>query len=131
MGAWSMRRAWIAASLGLSVGVSACGLEWPEVDQVAQAKMIGLSKAKIRACLGPPDWRKSISSTEIWSYGSGTTQIEGQGFATFGNPRHARCRVNVVMTNGAVSQVNYAGLAGDSLDLGERCAFPVSACAAP
>jgi hypothetical protein len=126
-----MRKAWIAASLGLSIGVGACGMEWPEPDQVAQAKMIGLSKAKIRACLGPPDWRKSVSATEIWSYGFGATQIEGQGFATSGNPRHPRCRVNIVMTNGVVSQVNYAGLAGDSLDLGERCAFPVAACAGP
>jgi hypothetical protein len=106
-------------------------MEWPESDQVAQAKMIGLSKKKVRACLGAPDWRKAIGSTEIWSYGSGTTAIESQGFATFGYPRHARCRINVVMTNGAVSQIDYAGLAGDSLDLGERCAFPASACAAP
>jgi hypothetical protein len=106
-------------------------VEWPEIDQVAQAKLIGLSRAKIRACLGPPDWRKSMGSTEIWSYGSGTTRIEGQGFATFGNPRHPHCRVNVVMTNSVVSQVNYAGLAGDSLDLGVQCAFPATACAAP
>ena len=124
-----MRKAWIAASVILCLGLCGCGTEWPEVDQVAQAKMIGLSKNKIRACLGPPDWRKSISSTEIWSYGSGVTRVDGEGFATFGYPRHPRCRVNVVMTNGAVSQVNYAGLAGDSLDLGERCVFPVAACA--
>jgi hypothetical protein len=126
-----MRKVWIATSVVLCVSLGACGLEWPEVDQVAQAKMIGLSKTKIRACLGPPDWRKPVGSTEIWSYGSGTTQTEGEGFATFGNPRHPHCRINVVMTNGVVSQVNYAGLAGDSLDLGERCVFPAAACAGP
>lgn len=126
-----MQRAWIAVSLVLCVVLAACGTEWPEVDQIAQAKMIGLSKSTVRACFGLPDWRKSTGSTEIWSYGFGTTTIEGQAFATFGYPRHPRCRVNVVMTNGAVSQVNYAGLAGDSLDLGERCAFPAAACAGP
>ena len=125
-----MRNVWIAASVGcLCVSLGACGMEWPEIDQVAQAKIIGLSAKNIRACLGPPDWRKAIASTEVWSYGFGTTRMEGQGFATFGNPRHSRCRVNIVMTRGVASQVNYSGLAGDSLDLGEHCAFPAAACA--
>jgi hypothetical protein len=124
-----MQKTWIVIGLVLCVALSACGMERPEVDQAAQARMIGLSKTKIRACLGAPDRRKTIGSTEIWSYRSGATQIEGQGFATFGNPRHGQCSVNVVLTNGAVSQVNYAGVAGDSLDLGERCVFPVAACA--
>ncbi len=125
-----MQKARMAASLALCLGLCACGMEWPEIDQVAQAKMIGLSKKQVRACLGAPDWRKRIGSTEIWSYGSGATTIEGQGFATSGYPRHGHCRVNIVLTNGAVSQINYAGLGGDTLDLGERCAFPAAACAA-
>jgi hypothetical protein len=125
----SMQRALVVACLIASFGLSACGTRWPEVDQVAQAKMIGLSKKNIRACMGDPASRKAIGSTEIWSYDSGTTEIEGSGFATFGYPRHPRCRVNIVMTNGVVSQINYAGLAGDSQDLGERCSFAVAPCA--
>jgi hypothetical protein len=111
--------------------LAACALEKPEVDQVAQAKMIGLSKKAIHACLGPPDAHKTVSGTEIWAYESGTTEIEGSGFASFGYPRHPHCRVNIVMTNGVVSQINYAGPMGDSLDLGERCVFPVNQCAGP
>jgi outer membrane protein assembly factor BamE (lipoprotein component of BamABCDE complex) len=126
-----MRKAFIVAALVASFSLSACGLQWPEVDQVAQAKIIGLSKQKVRACLGAPTSRKAIGSTEIWSYDSGTVRIEGSGFATSGNPRHPRCRVNIVMTNGAVSQINYSGLAGDTLDLGERCVFAAERCAGP
>jgi len=125
-----MHKTWIAAALALCFVLAACGMEWPENDQVAQAKMIGLSKSQIRACLGAPDRRRAIGSTEIWSYAGGRTEIEGSGFATSGNPRHPTCRVNLVMTNGAATQVNYAGPAGDSLDLGERCVFPALACAA-
>ena len=113
------------------LGLAGCALEKPEVDQVAQAKMIGLSKRAIHACLGPPAFRKSVGSTEIWAYENGTTEIEGQGFASFGYPRHPHCRVNIVMTNGAVSQINYAGPMGDSLDLGEHCVFPVAQCVGP
>jgi hypothetical protein len=126
-----MKRAFAVVATLAAFCLAACGMEWPEVDQVAQAKMIGLSKHAIRACMGPPAWRKAIGATEIWSYDSGTNRIEGSGFATFGNPRHPRCRINVVMTNGAVSQINYAGLAGDSLDLGERCAFAAAQCVGP
>ena len=124
-----MHRIWIVAALALCFALPACGMEWPENDQVAQAKMIGLSNRQIRACLGAPASRRAIGSTEIWSYAGGRTEIEGSGFATSGNPRHPACRVNLVMTNGAVSQINYAGPAGDSLDLGERCVFPALACA--
>jgi hypothetical protein len=125
----SMQKALVAVCLIAFFGLSACGTRWPEVDQVAQAKMIGLSKKSIRACMGDPSSRKAIGSTEIWSYDSGTTELEGSGFATFGYPRHPHCRVNVVMTNGIVSQINYAGPAGDSPDLGERCSFAVAPCA--
>jgi hypothetical protein len=125
-----MRRVLTAVSCVAALGLASCG-QWPEVDQVAQTKVIGLSKRSVHACLGAPTSRKAIGSTEIWSYDTGTTQIEGQGFATVGNPRHPHCRVNIVMTNGVVSQVNYAGVNGDSLDLGERCIFAVAPCAGP
>jgi hypothetical protein len=125
-----MRRLLTAMSYVALFGLSACG-QSPEVDQVAQAKMIGLSKQSLRACMGAPTSRKAIGSTEIWSYDTGTTQVEGMGFATVGNPRHPRCRMNVVMTNGRVSQVNYAGVNGDSLDLGERCIVAIAPCAGP
>jgi hypothetical protein len=126
-----MQRAWIIAGLVFSLGLSACGAQWPERDQVVQARMIGLPKIAVRACMGPPASHKGIGTTEIWSYDTGTTQLETQGFATYGHPRHPHCRVNIVMTNGVVSQINYAGLAGDSLDLGERCVFSDARCAGP
>ena len=123
-----MRRVLTAICCVASLGLAAWG-QWAEVDQIAQTKMIGLSKRSIHACMGAPTWRKAIGATEIWSYDTGTTQIDGQGFATFGYPRHPHCRVNVVITNGVVSQINYAGVNGDSLDLGERCIFAVAPCA--
>jgi hypothetical protein len=131
LGILSMKR-YLAALAGLLLpGLSACSLERPEIDQLAQAKMIGLSGAAVRACLGPAAIRRRVGSTEILSYENGRVEIEGSGFATVGHPRHAQCRVNVFLTAGLVTQVNYAGQAGDPLDAGERCVFPVSACIHP
>ncbi|HLW92641.1 MAG TPA: hypothetical protein VKS78_15260 [Roseiarcus sp.] len=110
--------------------LAGCGLEKPEVDQIAQAKIIGLSKQKILICMGRPALRKTMGATEIWAY-PGAVEIEGEGFATVGNPRHSACRVNVIMTNGAVSQIAYSGPGGDSLDLGEHCSFAAQSCLWP
>jgi hypothetical protein len=117
----------IAAALA-SWSLAAGAFEKPESDQIAQAKMIGLPERTVRACLGPPTWRRGVGATEIWSYGSGKVRIEGSGFASVGYPRHSLCRVSIVMTNGTVSRIFYSGFAGDSLDLGERCLFPVDDC---
>jgi hypothetical protein len=120
---------YLAAVAGLLLsGLGACSMERPEIDQLTQARMIGLSGGAVRACLGPPTVRRRVGSTEILSYENGRVEIEGSGFATVGHPRHAECRVNIFVTAGVVTQVNYAGPAGDPLDAGERCAFPVSAC---
>ena len=110
--------------------VAACAWK-PDVDQIAQSKMIGLSGKTILACMGEPAKRRSIGATEIWSFASGTVHIEGEGFATFGYPRHAQCNVEIVLTKSKVTQVNYTGPDGDPLDLGERCDFDVGRCVQP
>jgi hypothetical protein len=123
-----MKRKRIAAAALFLSGLSACSLERPEVDQLAQTKMIGLSGTVVRACLGPATARRRVGSTEILSYENGRVEMEGSGFATVGHPRHENCRVNVFVTAGVVTQVSYAGSMGDPLDAGERCVFPVNAC---
>jgi hypothetical protein len=122
-----MKRAFtIAAVLALSA-VAACAWK-PDADQIAQSKMIGLSKKAILACMGEPVRRRSIGATDIWSFASGTVRIEGESIATFGYKRHALCNVEIVLTKGMVSQVTYTGPDGDPLDLGERCSFDVERC---
>jgi len=118
-----------AAILTLSV-VSAFAWK-PDVDQIAQSEMIGLNRHEILACMGEPVRRRSVGATNIWWFASGTVRIEGEGFATFGYKRHALCNVEVVLTKGKVTQVEYTGPDGDPLDLGERCDFDVERCVRP
>jgi hypothetical protein len=119
----------IAATLALSV---AGARAWnPDIDQIAQSRMIGLSRHEIRTCMGEPVRRRSIGATDLWWFASGTVRIEGEGFATFGYKRHPLCDVEIVMTKGKVSQVIYTGPDGDPLDLGERCDFDVGRCVGP
>lgn len=119
----------IAGTLALSV-VAGCATK-PEVDQIAQSKMIGESTKEILACMGAPATRRSIGATEILSFASGRVWIEGEGFGTFGYPRHPACNIEIVLTKGKVSQVEYTGPSGDALDLGERCDFDVARCVPP
>jgi len=108
------------------------GCAWqPDVDQIAQSRMIGLPGKRILACMGQPVRRRSIGATDIWSFAVGRVRIEGEGLATFGYPRHPLCNVVIVLTKGRVSQVEYTGPAGDPLDLGERCDFDVVRCVEP
>jgi hypothetical protein len=116
----------IAAMLALS---AAAARAWePDTDQIAQAKMIGLSKTTILACMGEPIRRSSIGATSILWFASGAVRIEGEGIATFGYKRHASCDVKIVLTKGRVSQILYTGPDDDPLDLGERCSFDVERC---
>jgi hypothetical protein len=41
------------------------------------------------------------------------------------------CKVDIVMTKGVVSEVNYSGPTGGILTQGEQCAFAVQNCVQP
>lgn len=123
------------ASLAFAIGVA----RGAEVDQIAQQKMIGLSKKAIVACLGAPAKSVRIGATDIWTYPIGAAPFETLFFApafsmAAGAPSGAEagsCNVNIVLTNGAVSQVVYHGADGGPLQLGRQCLFAAQDCAAP
>ncbi|TKT72926.1 outer membrane protein assembly factor BamE [Afipia massiliensis] len=133
-----------------------CAIQRAVVAQGAQDKMVGMSREQILACMGPPGTKGAEGMTEVWSYGSGNDQTTtiGTGFAQtsgsisgdrrgsqFSATGHATttslatvnssrkyCTVNVVMMDGRVSRLNYAGPTGGILTGGEQCAFAVQNC---
>lgn len=136
--------------------LAGCAVQRAVVAQGAQEKMVGMSREQVLACMGPPGTKAAEGPTEVWSYGSGndhTTTI-GTGFAqTNGsisgerrgnqfsatgqatttslatvNSSRRFCTVNVVMIDGRVSRLNYAGPTGGILTGGEQCAFAVQNC---
>jgi hypothetical protein len=113
--------------------MSACA-ERPEVDQIVQEDMIGLSKRDILACMGAPARRHALGEgTEIWTYAVGTTTSDSPPWAAGLNfsalPPPAPCDVRIVMTNAHVSQVGYEMPDGRALLSGRQCTFAVEACA--
>ena len=112
-----------------------CERARPEADQIAQQRMIGLSKHDVLACLGRPARRAAAGeATEIWTYAGGQTRGYGPQWAIglntnlppFASP--GACEAKAVMTNGRVSQVFYAAASGEALPLGQECLFPVERC---
>jgi hypothetical protein len=111
--------------------------KWPEVDQIVQQKMIGLTRTKIKACLGTPARRKVVGSTEIRTYPIGDMHVDAFLFAVgmkwLPQPYIPTriCEVNVVLTNAKVSQVYYTAPGGADMPLNQQCLFPVEDCVGP
>jgi hypothetical protein len=134
MGELRIASAVIAATL-----LAACSVQRAETARTAKEQMIGLSKEKVLACMGPPANQMTVGGTEVWAYGSGNGQTVGSVFASggsgfasgFGVTEQRFCKVNIVMTKDVVSEVNYSGPTGGILTQGEQCAFAVQNCVQP
>ena len=134
-----MKISFVLAGVVALAALAGCAIRNPEVDQLAQRWMIGLSKKHILACMGEPARRRIIGSTQIWTYPVGATIVEGgllapgvNGMASgLGGDKDAFCKVNIVMTNAKVSQVYYSAPNGRPLMLGEQCEFAVENCIRP
>lgn len=142
--------------VGCALVVSGCAVQRAVVAQGAQEKMVGMSREQLLTCMGPPATKAAEGATEVWSYGSGndrTTTIgtgyaqtngsisgerRGNQFSATGeatttslatvNSSRRYCTVNVVMTDGRVSRLSYAGPTGGILTGGEQCAFAIQNC---
>jgi outer membrane protein assembly factor BamE (lipoprotein component of BamABCDE complex) len=124
-----MRIAHVVLIAGLCSG---CAYQRAHIAGEAQNQMIGLTKEQVLACMGPPLNRASEGATEVWSYNStnGYTAVAsngGRGWAT-ATASQRFCTVNVTMTDGRVSRLNYLGPTGGMLTQGEQCAFAVQNC---
>jgi len=116
--------------------LTACQFQRAETARTAQTQLIGQPKEAILACMGAPANRSVEGATEVWLYPSGNGQTNGVAVASgsggfgsvFGITRQRFCTVNVVMTNGLVSKVNYSGPTGGVLTAGEQCAYAVENC---
>ena len=97
--------------------------------------MIGMPKEQVLACMGPPINRASEGKTEVWSYNSGNgTTVGSASYGRYGGTAFTSsyfCNVNIVMTAGQVSAVNYADPTGTLLTQGEQCAYAVEQCTKP
>lgn len=137
------------AALSLLTG---CAVQRAVVANQAQEKMVGLTKERVLACMGPPAAKMTEGATEVWTYGSGdgrtTTYATAQSRTTgditrtpmgadlsarttgtgLAITRSRHCTVNIVMSDGFVSRVNYAGPTGGILTQGEQCAYAVENC---
>ena len=75
---------------------------------------------------------RELLLNEVWGYNSGNgTTVTDASFGKFGGTAVSSsrfCNVNIVMTGGQVSAVNYTGPTGGLLTAGEQCAYAVDAC---
>jgi hypothetical protein len=139
-------------ALFLSFALCACAMQRAEDAALAQKAMVGMSKARVFACMGIPKKKAIEENIEIWSYKSGNDYTEhasnrttfsakrymyGDGYTDVfgdslgfgeGSSEKRYCIVQVVMTEGKVQAVNYTGPTGGLLTDDEQCAFAVRNC---
>jgi hypothetical protein len=135
-----------------TAALAGCAVQRAQVAQDARAQMVGMSKEQVLGCMGPPGNKAAEGQTEVWSYASGnghsstiavtdattTAQASRFGNQVYGTADTTAvgtaistrrfCTVNVVMTDGRVTTINYNGPTGGLLTAGEQCAFAVDAC---
>lgn len=94
--------------------------------------MVGMTKENVLTCMGPPGSKAAEGATEVWSYESGNgmevASLSGDRFSATAVSSRRFCKINVVMSSGLVSAVNYSGPTGGILTAGEQCAYAVDAC---
>jgi hypothetical protein len=125
-----------SVSLALALLCAGCAIQRSQLAADAQNQMLGLTKEQVLACMGPPANKAAEGTTEVWSYASGNGQTTvstfasgGRGYASgFGVAEQRFCTVNVTMTSGRVSRLNYVGPTGGVLTPGEQCAFALQNC---
>jgi hypothetical protein len=130
------RANWSVAVLAFAVVGGCAAQQRAQVAHEAQDKLIGLRKEQVLACMGVPANKAAEGSTEVWSYNSGNGQVVASAFGNsttnasgiIGVSSRRFCTVDVVMTDGVVSKVNYNGPTGGLLTAGEQCAFAVENC---
>ncbi len=127
-----------AILLCASILLTACASMRREEAENTQNKMVGLSKERLLACMGPPANRTIEGTGEVWSYNSRGYVASGPSsqqfckvnlvtiFGSFCSDGSTRplaraCRVNIVINDSQVTQVNYVGPT-------EQCGFAVENC---
>ncbi len=121
-----------ALALVASLFLTGCAIQRSLIAADAKTTMVGMTKEQILACMGPPVAKATEGATEVWSYASGNAQTDvsmtgGRGWAT-GTSTQRFCTVNVTMSEGRVSRINYVGPTGGLLTAGEQCAFALQNC---
>lgn len=126
------------AGLALACSLCACGMLKRDNDAAAaKAKMFGMTKEEVLACMGPPKKKASEGATEVWSfqstdgrsdYNGHKIKTSGYDYTTGARSRNL-CTVNVVMKDGIVKAVHYLGPTGSSLfTTHDQCGYAVEAC---
>ncbi len=131
--------------------LSACAMQRAKDAGDAQARMVGMSKEQVFACMGIPQRKATQGETEIWLYKSGNERTERNGIKgkatgasalndgfldalssslTLENQVSDKryCLIHVVMKGERVTAVNYSGPTGGFLTEDEQCAFATRNC---
>jgi hypothetical protein len=125
----------ILAFVAVAVALGGCAIQRAQIAQDARVQMVGLTKEQVLVCMGPPAGKAAEGQTEVWSYNSGDGTTIASGSVSYGNfsgvSSRRFCQINVVISSGAVSAVNYQGPTGGLITAGEQCAYAVDACVKP
>lgn len=119
--------------LAAAVATAGCSYYQDQATaETAATRMVGMSRAAVLACMGPPLARMNEGDLEAWSYRSSTaaptiiTPVGSSLIASGGGTYD--CTVDVILTGGAVSRVGYKAGWGGLGTPHQACAPAVRAC---
>jgi hypothetical protein len=104
----------------LAACVAGCATQHTQIAGYTPHQMVGLPKERVLACMGAPAGWMPDGAIEVWSYNSGSS---APGAAT----TQGYCPMEIVMSDGRVSRVNFSQAAGSST-AAEQCASTMQYC---
>lgn len=116
----------------VAAALAGCSVQRSNHAQRAQTDLVGLSKAQLFRCAGLPDRQERVGDDEFLAYdndlltsGGITIPIIGGGVNFFDSKY---CHATVVMRQGRLQALHYAGNASSPLAELDQCGYIIDTC---
>ena len=129
----------LATILFMAVFLFGCSFERAKVAQQAKSDLVGMKKVEVISCMGAPSSFIKQDNVEVLTYRydgdshsiAMATSIDTDVAIVPMKTARRACIVDLVLTDGVVSRVNYHGRTGGLATQGEQCALLVRNCVRP
>jgi hypothetical protein len=114
----------LVALLALSFLLFGCANKKPSETVKTRADLIGLSKAEILECAGPPAKSNKSNNIEVLSY----SYAGGQPSSGSGPVQQRQCSASFVFQRGRLTKLDYTGQTGGLATQGDQCGSIIANC---
>jgi len=123
----------IISAIGLALLVWSIGCDRQALAAKIPHSMIGMPKTYVLSCMGTPSNSTISGGTEVLSYHTGSVATNsneqaGSNVVHIETLQSPICKIDITLTRGRVSNVQYNGLHGAPTMVAKQCAYAIENC---